>query len=129
MISFSAEQNSTMPAHLSIIQHLLFRLFKLAERRGWGGVGLAHSQGVESRKGGAGGVLRGPVIHFSFLCCVIRSAVTDSGEREMDAFGRDLNRTGTPSPPKSHFSKKEGGEKGEIDNIFSPIMHRQQSEI
>lgn len=33
MSSFSAEQSSTMPAHLSITQHLLFHLFKLTRKK------------------------------------------------------------------------------------------------
>lgn len=37
-----------MPAHLSIIQHLLFHLLKLGEKNK---IALAHSRGVESKGG------------------------------------------------------------------------------
>ena len=132
MISFSAEQNSTMPAHLSIIQHLLFHLLKLCGKKKK--IALAHSQGVERRGGGAKEVrLEGPDIHFSFSLHredhVIRTAVTKLGG------GRPMLLDVT-SIALAHYleqslilPRKTGVEKREIDNIVCTIMHRQRIEI
>lgn len=104
MISFSAEQNSTMPAHLSIIQHLLFHLFKLAgnknhfssQRRA-----REHAERSES-------VCSALTIHRSFFTLAKKTMILDlhllnwSYGEETQLHRNDISR-------KPDFTKKDGG--------------------
>lgn len=127
MISFSAVQSSTMPAHLSIIQHPLFHLFKLAGKKkslqltveGFGSRRQRVNQFCSEAQ---------PFTLLLFLYTRqehhdIRSTLTKL-QRWRSELHRPQLHCNTVSR-KSHFTKMRGREKRRgIDSVFCTVAHR-----
>lgn len=131
MISFSAEQSSTMPAHLSIIQHLLFHLFKLAGKKKKKSLQLT-VEGFGSRRQRVNQFCSEAqpftLSLFLYTCQEhhdIRSALTKL-QRWRPELHRPQLRCNTVSR-KSHSTTMRGREKRRgIDSVFCTVAHRRR---
>lgn len=117
-----------MPAHLSIIQHLLFHLFKLAGEKKK--ITSAHSWRVwEQEEGSESVLLRGPAIHPFFLYTRQEDHDITSALTKLEQWRPELHRPQLHRDTvfrKSHFTKMgDGGRRG-IDSAFCTVVHRQQ---
>lgn len=114
-----------MPAHLSIIQHLLFHLFKLAGRK----KKHFNSQlkGLEQEEESEPVLLRGPAIRpFSFILAK-KTMILDlhllNRSNEDPELQRPQLHCDTVSR-KPHSTKMEGEERRGIDSVFCTVVHR-----
>lgn len=116
-----------MPAHLSIIQHLLFHLFKLAGKKK---ITSAHSWRVwEQEEESESVLLRGPVIHAFFFILAKKTTILDLHLLNWSNEDPELHRPQLHHDTisrKSYFTKMGEEKRRGIDSVFCTVVHQQR---